>query len=711
MAFMSDLLVQGCRLLLNGEWLFAAAPDGAPPGEGWQRVRVPHRSREFEAEPPVSGWYRTLVQVPADWSWAGGRVLLVMGRVRHYGRAYLDGQVIGEHHHLRRAWRLDLSGRVRPGGAHRLEVYTHNCSGAYAHPQGRQLSEEAERALDTRFWYTSAPTIGIEDDVWLELEPALRLEEVYVVSSVRRQTLAVEAAVGNESGQPWAGQVRWQVLREGRTALELPACPVQVGAGEKAEVRVEVPWVDAVHWGQPPYGEPVLYHLEGTLWEGTGCRHRHLTRFGFREVWAEGDRLLLNGRQLVLWGDHTMPYVYERQWLTRKFAALAAANISIVEHHRCDPPEVFYEVADELGVLVVGANFCVGTGQVPSPLAPAEMELVLESHLEVVGEWLRRARNHPCILFWDITDARDPAYCVPLLRKVKELDPTRIAEVTFDPAAADAELVELIDCYRLFSGLGQIEASIQAVRSGQYPVKPVRVGEAGIFSQPSWPADQEPPLLEGWGEFLARLPGRNLHGLQTFYLADMDYRNFDPQVPGTLAEPVRPQVSWPSQSGRDARIDPFGEGAQEAWGKTGLYLNWCDPSQPVDRPTATCAWSRELFRSWAGRDVGPLSGERVPEVMVRVEEGGKPVAGAQVFAAAVEGQAMAPFGVRADRQGTSWFALPGPGRYCFSCGAARVEVEARMQPIAAPPGYGHVQYVRLELDPGREVDVSGAPAR
>ena len=107
--------------------------------------------------------------------------------------------------------------------------------------------------------------------------------------------------------------------------------------------------------------------------------HTAVTRFGFREIWGEGDRLLLNGTQLMPWGDHTVPYVYERQWLTRKFVDLADANVSIVEHHRYDPPPVFYDVADELGVFVVGANFCVGTGQVYTPAMDArEKTLVTE---------------------------------------------------------------------------------------------------------------------------------------------------------------------------------------------------------------------------------------------------------------------------------------------------------------------------------------------
>ena len=149
----------------------------------------------------------------------------------------------------------------------------------------------------------------------------------------------------------------------------------------------------------------------------------------------------------------------------------------------------------------------------------------MDNHLVVADAWIRRVRNHPSILFWDITDARDPDFCVPLLRKVKALDQTRIAEVTFDHTVADAELVELIDCYRLFSGLDHIEATIHEINSNpEFPVKPVRVGEVGIFNGADWGWDSDPPLMEGWWDFLRSIREWNLHGLQTFHLVDMDYR-------------------------------------------------------------------------------------------------------------------------------------------------------------------------------------------
>ena len=698
----TDLPAADLRLLLNGEWEFAEAADGDPPSAGWGRVRVPHRSREFEDDPPVSGWYRTTLEVPADWEAGDRRLVLDPGRVRHFGRLYLDGQPLGEHHGMRRPWRLDLTCLAAPGSAHDLLLYTHNCTGAYAHPREASVSEDAEKALDTLFWRTSAATVGLESDVLLSLESRVRIEDVHVTTSVREGSIRVALTVRNGRETPFAGQVRLRVRREGGTVLELPACEAELAPGAAHRVSASAPWKAPAIWGRPPYGEPVLYFLESSLHEAGSpgpAVHAEVTRFGFREIWCDGDRLLLNGTRLMPWGDHTVPYVYERQWLTRKFVDLADANVSIVEHHRYDPPSVLYDVADELGVFVVGANFCVGTGQVfPPDMDAGEKALVMEHHLAVADHWIRRVRNHPSILFWDITDARDPEYCVPLLRKVKELDRSRIAEVTFDPSTADAELIELIDCYRLFSSLQSIEQSIETIRA-ELPVKPVRVGEAGIFTASHWDETEEeqPPLHEGWEEFLPAMGERNIHGLQTFFFADMDYRGFSDSVPGMLAADFDFEVAWPSQSGADARIDPFSEGTAQARGKRRLSLNWCDPTRPVSRPTGTAAWSRRLFRRFTGSDVGPLAGERVPEVLVRVTRAGEPVPGACVLAAPLEGQAVPPRAVRADLQGTAWFVLPEAGGYRFTCEGAGVDVETRRQPVRASAGYGHVQEVSLPL--------------
>ena len=86
---------------------------------------------------------------------------------------------------MRLPWRLDLTSLAAPGSAHDLLLFTHNCTGAYAHPREASVSEDAEKALDTLFWRTSAATVGLESDVLLSLESRVRIEDVHVITSVR----------------------------------------------------------------------------------------------------------------------------------------------------------------------------------------------------------------------------------------------------------------------------------------------------------------------------------------------------------------------------------------------------------------------------------------------------------------------------------------------------------------------------------------------
>jgi hypothetical protein len=222
-------------------------------------------------------------------------------------------------------------------------------------------------------------------------------------------------------------------------------------------------------------------------------------------------------------------------------------------------------------------------------------------------------------------------------------------------------------------------------------------------------------------KFIESMPARHVWGLHTFSLTDMDYRGFTLAITGSLSKPLNPKVTWPSQSGMDARIDPFGEGTPQARGKAALYLNWCDPALPVSLPTPTRAWWRKMFKRLAGRDVGPLAQTRVPEAIVTVNHGSQAVPGACVFVTPFEGQGMEPYGVKADDQGRSWFVLPEEGLYRFTCrtGAGRgsVDVQCGRHKIDVRPGYDHIQWVSLEVTgegPGQvelAAGAAGVPAR
>ena len=83
--------------------------------------------------------------------------------------------------------------------------------------------------------------------------------------------------------------------------------------------------------------------------------------------------------------------------------------------------------------------------------------------------------------------------------------------------------------------------------------------------------------------------------------------------------------------------------------------------------------------------------------MVQVRRGTDLAGGTLVFVEPLEGQGVTPWGVRADAAGTSWFALPEPGRYRFACEGEAVQVETRCHPVQAPAGYDHLQKVEISL--------------
>ncbi|MGQ9890008.1 MAG: hypothetical protein ACUVSX_16205 [Aggregatilineales bacterium] len=74
------------------------------------------------------------------------------------------------------------------------------------------------------------------------------------------------------------------------------------------------------------------------------------TRFGFREVWIEGHRLMLNGRAQRWYSEwchkahsHWLRPEYVRQW----FQQLKDLNMNYVRMHTFPHLDYFYDIADD----------------------------------------------------------------------------------------------------------------------------------------------------------------------------------------------------------------------------------------------------------------------------------------------------------------------------------------------------------------------------
>ncbi len=688
-------------ICLNGNWLRAPGGDGAKaPEEGWQTVRVP----EFHAD-ALSGaaWFRLDFAIPAELAHESGRMLLEFTRVRHYARVILNGRICGESFGCRAPFELDVTDSVRLGWTNRLEVWVHDCSGDFA-MKGKSLGDadmETLKRLSTFTGYRDKATIA--EDVCLVFRPALYVSDVLVTPSVRKKTLHVRVAVRNETAGPVKVKVDNRVFLGEKQVLTLPQTELQIGPGEEESAEVACPWTNPQHWGFPPYGTPVLYHLETKVAAAgqAGRPDRLVTRFGFREIWTEGEKILFNGRPLRLLG-YWQPEASGRTVWTLRMASVQALGCNTVHNHAEQREPAFYDVADEMGLLVWDANFCGGplgtsmTMDGSSPFPEVEAELTRQ-----YPQWAKSVANHPSAAVMMVGCLIDPRISKRLAEVFRKVNPApllmgngQFAEQVFDLGAFCCKLSPMEE-----DMLAELRRNCEFAkdRCGKRPDGgrvPVVLSECwydvwrqdektgkGISADPVRTA-------EATAQALALLGPTAVSGL-----------NLYSQVCYQKADGRKVQISWPSRSGRGQHATSMTTGGP-TYGQP-EYANLADPSQPAFTPTpAGQALARGAKAFW-GHEM-TVARTRRPEILVTATRGGQPAADAYVYVLPAGAPPANCQGMRTDGNGTAWLELGEPGVYRVFCrqadGWKTTEVKADCQPLdLSKGGMGPLQRVSLSL--------------
>ncbi len=664
------------RVCLNGDWQRQAGGGvEAVPEDGWETVRVPEYA---PAAAKGSAWFRLDFTIPEGFGGEGRRILLRFVRVRHYARVFLNGQQCGENYGARAPFEVDVTDAARVGETNRLEVWVHHCGGAYA-MAGKVIEDlETVKRLSTFEGYREQATIA--EDVFLLARPELHVSDVLVMSSVRDKRLSVRLTLTNQSGERRSVVLANRVFLEDEEALAMPGQEVALNPDESRTVTVSAPWADPKLWGYPPYGEPVLYHLETRLVAGEGAPvDRLVTRFGFREVWTEGDRMVLNGQDLRVLGYWVPEGSGRSQW-TLRMAAIQSAGCNAIHNHAEQREPAFYDVADELGLLVWDANYCGGPLGTTSNMTEAPFPDVLAELDRQYPLWARTVANHPSVVILMMECLFNEEAAVRLGETYLAADPTRLIH-RGGGMVRPMHLAAYASNFEMDS-----EDPLSSIRSTyedwardlvDFEGRKVPLINKEIWYKHDW---RNPPSPEA----VARATGEAIdylseQGLPGFILYSQEA--YDEQ------QPAEEPISWPSRSGEGQHHEDVVMGGHP-WDVRG-FVNFHEPGRPAFRPLPTAQAMRRASVRYLRHEV-PVARTRRPEVIVRVARRGRPVVGTYVYAVPVAGTVAAPVGMRTDRNGTAWFCLRDPGRYRLTCrdgeGWKSVELDAPLQPL--DPGRG-----------------------
>ena len=341
---------------LSGDWEFVRVKDLAapPPAEGWQPIKVPGTLSGYDYE---RAWFRRDFTVPE--SMRGLRLELHFGGVKFNSVVVVNGQKVGGHFGGHEPFDVDITAAAKVGETNRLALGCCDWTGVFSDRE-TDFSVMQTRAVEVREVPRDkvlAPIGGLVtqygpwDEVQLRAHSAVFVRDLFIKPSTRKGLLRVEYTLENQSDQDATVSLAPVVLDGDAEALVVPAQSVRVPAGKQATAVAEAPWAAPRTWS--PW-DPHLYFLRTRVGGGDQPLDELRTRFGFREFWVEGGRFHLNGSHINLLSTSWWPsYGQTKEAIADQITRVKAANCVCFRTHTQPWPELWYETADELGLMMI----------------------------------------------------------------------------------------------------------------------------------------------------------------------------------------------------------------------------------------------------------------------------------------------------------------------------------------------------------------------
>jgi hypothetical protein len=241
---------------------------------------------------------------------------------------------------------------------------------------------------------------GLFDSVELILSDTPHFLSVQAAPDIAGRTLRAQAVLRND-GRAAKAAVRFVVreAKSGKVAGRLTSEPVALAKGAETTVEVRIPLPDCRLWSPE---DPFLYTLEAD----SGADNFR-TRFGMREFRFDPvtGRAVLNGRPYFMRGSNITLYRFfedsecgnlpwNEKWVRRLHQRVKDMHWNCLRYCIGLPPEAWYDIADEAGVLIDDEFPIWYGGDVPPEMHTGELA-------KEYAEWMRQQPNHPSVAIWD----------------------------------------------------------------------------------------------------------------------------------------------------------------------------------------------------------------------------------------------------------------------------------------------------------------------
>ncbi len=360
--------------LFNDGWQFVKLPSDSCCEDAqhaqWVDAALPHDFLIFQENDlyeTADGWYRRVLDVPAQW--LDKAVILRFDGVYMDCDVLLNGEVVCTHHYGYTCFDVPLTGRLNVG-ENTLHVHIRHQS-----PNSR--------------WYSGA---GIFRDVTLHVleKTHIALDGTYVSTRRNREDwgLSVQTELTGTADQPVIHR-----LMKGDDVI-CTAEAIVTGGMAAAEMTIHAPALWEV-------GKGGVYTLETTFGEQVIREN-----VGFREIEVTMNRgVFVNGKHVKLHGvclHHDLGCLgsaFNGEAARRQMQAMQQMGVNSLRTSHNPPAKQLMDICDEMGILVVDEAFDMWQ----QPKTTYDYARFFDADVEAdVAAWVRRDRNHPCLMMWSI---------------------------------------------------------------------------------------------------------------------------------------------------------------------------------------------------------------------------------------------------------------------------------------------------------------------
>jgi beta-galactosidase len=452
------LLVTGCKtpsenlkievpgvknpvISLNGTWKFSMEPTGnfwenETDFTHWADILVPGecQMQGFAIQHDRPYAYKQVIRIPGDYR--DKQVLLNFYGVYSYARVWVNGEFIRDHFGGFTKWSCDITDHVKAGSETIITV------------------EVTDRTDDISYGsgYAKHQIGGILRDVELAALPRQNFKKLFFDTRFDGNPEHGELTITYELTQPTPASIRVELYDDAGQLLTTSEQQSTEKAGSFS-VQIENPlkW-DAEH--------PHLYKVVTILSEDGKEIMRTNRKIGFREVSIEGNKLLVNGKQVKLRGAdrHDIHPLLGRmttpEYDLKDVLLAKEANMNFIRTSHYPPSESFLEYCDQYGIYVEDetAVCFVGSHRTAAYRASGASQndpAYRDRYLSQLEEMVQNHRNHPSVIIWSI--GNENVYgenFVESYKWVKENDPSRPVIYSYPGQVPDsAKIYEILSMH------------------------------------------------------------------------------------------------------------------------------------------------------------------------------------------------------------------------------------------------------------------------